>query len=327
MVLNTHEDYEIQCWIGRKANMDCRVEVKENITIPPAKSMMIPVHIRGAAHLTEYGYIEGRGNSAKSVVTVPGILETMAPAPVVNIGNYGDSELTLHRNESVGSYAEDEMDPKEEHFRALNTQTANESGPTPEHLRDLMQQSSEHLDKVQNEALSTLLLKYGDVFSRNDDDIGRTDLVTHRINTESAAPIRQRARRMPLGKQEMKKAEVKRMLEKGIIEPSKSPWASNIVLVQKKNGEPRFCLDYRPINKICKRDAYKLPWVDECLDALADARWFSSIDLNSGFWLIGMCPEDKEKQFLRVLDCFSSLSCLLTHQPAIHFRKTDGKCS
>jgi hypothetical protein len=100
---------------------------------------------------------------------------------------------------------------------------------------------------------------------------------------------------MPIGKQEIEKGEVKRMLNQGIIEPSRSPWASNIVLVIKKDGRPRFCVDYRMLNDVTKKDAYPLPRVDECLDALAGAKWFGSMDLNAGFWQIGMAPEDKEK--------------------------------
>jgi len=68
------------------------------------------------------------------------------------------------------------------------------------------------------------------------------------INTGNSIPIRQRSRRMPIGKQEIEKGEVKRMLNQGIIEPSKSSWASNIVLVIKKDGRPRFCVDYRMLN-------------------------------------------------------------------------------
>jgi hypothetical protein len=115
--------------------------------------------------------------------------------------------------------------------------------------------------------------KYQDAFSRTDDDIGRTERVTHMINTGNAIPIRQRSRRMPIGKQEIEKGEVKRMLNQGIIEPSRSPWASNIVLVIKKDGRPRFCVDYRMLNDVTKKDAYPLPRVDECLDALAGAKW------------------------------------------------------
>lgn len=297
MVLNTNDDQEIQCWIGGKANMVCRVEVKDTITIPPRSSMLLPVEVPGSAFLTDYGYVEGKCKTPKQILTVPGIIETQQLTPVINVVNYGDTEVTLQKNESVGtceSYMEGNLEV--EQIRAVQVgQTHTVDTGFPEHLNDLLKRSSENLDEDQKKALTSLLRTYGDVFSRTGDDIGRTSLVTHRINTGNAIPIRQRSRRMPLGKQEMEKTEVKRMLEKGVIEPSRSPWASNIVLVLKKNGQPRFCVDYRMLNEITKKDAYPLPRVDECLDSLAGAQWFSSMDLNSGFWQIGMAPEDKEK--------------------------------
>lgn len=64
---------------------------------------------------------------------------------------------------------------------------------------------------------------------------------------------------------------------------------------RKKNGKVRFCVDYRSLNDVTVKDAYPLPRVDECLDSLAGATWFSSMDLNSGFWQISMAPEDKQK--------------------------------
>ncbi|VDI58268.1 Hypothetical predicted protein [Mytilus galloprovincialis] len=88
---------------------------------------------------------------------------------------------------------------------------------------------------------------------------------------------------MPLEIQELEKLEVNRMLDKGIIEPSSSLWASNIVLVMKKNGSPRCCVDYRILNDVTKKDSYPIPRVDECLDSLAGGKFFGSIDLTSGF--------------------------------------------
>lgn len=85
------------------------------------------------------------------------------------------------------------------------------------------------------------------------------------------------------------------MIDRGIIEASSSPCASNIVLVLKKNDKTRFCVDYRQLNDVTIQVAYPLPRVDECLDSLSNSKWFSSMDLNSGFWQIAMAPEDKEK--------------------------------
>lgn len=85
------------------------------------------------------------------------------------------------------------------------------------------------------------------------------------------------------------------MLDRGVIEPSTSPWSSPVVLVTKKDGSFRFCVDYRVLNSLTVKDAYPIPRVDECLDALSGCKWFSSMDLNSGFWQVGLHPEDRQK--------------------------------
>jgi len=85
------------------------------------------------------------------------------------------------------------------------------------------------------------------------------------------------------------------MLTKGIISPSESPWASPIVLVNKKDGTTRFCVDYRKVNSVKHKDAYPLPRVDDTLDILSGSNWFSTIDLKSGYWQVEMAPEDREK--------------------------------
>ena len=92
--------------------------------------------------------------------------------------------------------------------------------------------------------------------------IGQTNIAHHKIDTGDNPPIRQRARRMPYAFREESNKQIEDMLEKGIISPSTSPWASPIVLVRKKSGDLRFCIDYRRLNQITRNDAHPLPRVD-----------------------------------------------------------------
>ena len=111
----------------------------------------------------------------------------------------------------------------------------------PTHLQDLINRSMKHLDQAQQNKALDLLAGFTDVFSKNSDDLGRTTLVQHQINTEGAAPIRQPPRRLPLSQRKEARRQVEKMEKHGFIEPCSSPWASPVVLVQKKDGSVRFC--------------------------------------------------------------------------------------
>ena len=87
-------------------------------------------------------------------------------------------------------------------------------------------------------------------------------------------------------KREIIEAEIDRMLKQGIIEPSTSSWSSPIVLVEKKDRSPRFCVDFRKLNNVTVKDAYKLPNAEELIDELSGSRWFSTLDLASGYWQV-----------------------------------------
>ncbi|XP_063215566.1 retrovirus-related Pol polyprotein from transposon 412 isoform X1 [Bacillus rossius redtenbacheri] len=162
-------------------------------------------------------------------------------------------------------------------------------------LEQLLERSQDNLTSEEMEEVTSFLLRNQDVFSLGDTDLGRTSIVYHRINTGDTEPIRQAPRRLPLAKQEEAEKMIASMMEGGVIEPSASPWASPVVLVAKKDGQLRFCVDYRKLNDVTKKDSYPLPRIDDTLDTLSGTRWFSTLDLKSGYWQVELHPEDKEK--------------------------------
>ena len=165
----------------------------------------------------------------------------------------------------------------------------------PGYLDDLYQRSIEDIPEEYIDDVTRLLIDYQDVFAKDDTDLGRTGLVKHHIDTGQSRPIRQRQRRHPLGQREEIKRQVDDLLEKKLIEPTDSPWAANIVLVWKKDGSQRLCIDYRQLNNVTMKDAYPLPRIDETLDALAGAQWFSTLDLASGYWQVELNDDAKSK--------------------------------
>jgi len=163
-------------------------------------------------------------------------------------------------------------------------------GPTLPEL-DL---SDKGLTQPQQEALKSLLWSYRHVFAVDGGPMGRTSVVKHTIQTEGP-PIRQPTRRIPVALQHTVKEEVGKMLQQGVIQPSSSPWSSPIVMVKKKNGAWRFCIDFRKVNSVTHKDAYPLPRIDATLDSLAGSSYFTTLDLASGYWQIEMEETDKEK--------------------------------
>ena len=110
--------------------------------------------------------------------------------------------------------------------------------------------------------------EFRDVFALTPDELGRTSLVQHDIDTGDSPPIRLRPYRTAQAQRERIAANIDDMLARDIIQPSISPWAAPVVLVKKKDGSDRFCVDYWKLNEVTKKDSYPLPRIDDTLDAL-----------------------------------------------------------
>ena len=147
----------------------------------------------------------------------------------------------------------------------------------------------------QYKKLEDCILSNTDVFSLDESELGRTSLVTHKIDAAEHRPIKQQPRQTPFVLREKIVQLINDMLKQGVIQPLTSAWASPVVLVPKKDGNLRFCVDYRRINAITKKDVYPLPRIDDILDTLDQARYFSTLDLASGYRQIEMDPATKDK--------------------------------
>ena len=143
--------------------------------------------------------------------------------------------------------------------------------------------------------LREILRRYSDCFSLHEFDLGRTSVVTHRIDTGDSRPVKQVLRRYPIVHLEEIERQVKGMLEQDVIELSQSPWAINVVIVKKKDGSLRFCVHYRKLNDVTIKDSYPLPRIVDCLDALSEGKYFIDFDLRSGYFQVSMDKRDNEK--------------------------------
>src|SRR5664279_3586680 len=115
-------------------------------------------------------------------------------------------------------------------------------------IEQLVNETAPEVDEQNKRDLMIVLAKYRDVFAKGEDDLGRTDVVRHRIEKTEALPVRQALRRHPPMHLDAIQKHVSDMLKQDVVRASNSPWASNIVLVKKKDGSLRCCIDYRPLN-------------------------------------------------------------------------------
>jgi len=184
----------------------------------------------------------------------------------------------------------------------------------PDHVNDLLLQTVEGLDLPHDtvEGLKELLYDHRETFAPSSSDLGFCPLVEHDIDTGDARPIKQSPRRPPLAAREAEDEILDEMLATGVIEPSNSSWASPVCLVKKKDGTFRFCIDYRRVNAVSKKDTYPIPDIQDALDNLRDARYFATIDLLSGYWQLGMTDRAKER------------SAFCTRRGLFHFTRLSG---
>ena len=133
----------------------------------------------------------------------------------------------------------------------------------------------ENLSPLQQQQLNELFKEFQDVFSQGDDDLGNTPLLEHGIETHGP-PLRQPYRRQNPAVRREEMTQVQQMLSSNVIRPSNSPWASPVVMVRKKDGSLRFCVDFCQLNAATVKDAHPLPRIDDLLDALHGAKWFST---------------------------------------------------
>ena len=138
-----------------------------------------------------------------------------------------------------------------------------------------------------------LLLKWEHLFAYCDLDLGKTAVIKHKIWLTEQTPFKERYRRIPPHMYNDMRAHIQEMLDICAICKSHSPWASAVVLVWKKDGGLRFCIDLRKLNERTIKDAYSLPRIDETLDSLQGSQWLSSLNLKSGYWQVKMDKESK----------------------------------
>jgi len=255
---------------------------------PSARYVRAPKGVR----LTGHGFVTGRPllyhNHGIQVAQGPAIMVAGEPI-TVQVMHLGASPLRLTTDMTVGF-----IDPYE--------------GPTYEVPRDKIPECDETSKEEKDSPLPGVdvssvpeewsgdlrapLQKHTPLWGGN---LGLIRGVELRMRLKpGAVPVRQHPyKAVPLAR-EREKAEVERMRSMGVIEPSTGEWASPGVMVPKPDGSVGFCIDYRKLNLMKVKDAYPIPRMYECIDSIEDARAFSTLDCNAGYWQIPVAEEDKD---------------------------------
>jgi hypothetical protein len=165
----------------------------------------------------------------------------------------------------------------------------------PAHLRKMYDNIAVKLNEYEKRVLARLLVEYADVFSRDENDLGLTSLAEHEIDTGDATPIKLPPRRVPQAFTGEDEKALEKLVNQGSVRPSTSPWSSPLQLVRKRDGSVRPCVDYRRVNAVTKKDAYPLPKIQECIDSVAGATTFSTLDITSAYHQVPVKKEDIPK--------------------------------
>ena len=203
------------------------------------------------------------------------------------VHNHRPEPLQLHAGQSIGV------------LEVVHLAEAPASASPPSHpTKPCQPPLPECLSPLQQQQLNELFKEYQDVFSQGEDDLGNTPLLEYAIETHGP-PLRQPYRRQNPAVRREEITQVQQMLSSNVIRPSNSPWASPVVMVRKKDSSLRFCVDFRQLNAATVKDAHPLPRIDDLLDALHGAKWFSTLDLKSRYWQVPITEQDKDKTAFR----------------------------
>ena len=238
------------------------------------------------------------------LVMANGLVHTKPNVPfIIRVANMSDTPRTLSKNQVLGlaelapATVLTITFPDDDHHGPTSTMTKTESqGPENSNSSTDPTVDNINLSHVQPEMqprVRTLLKKYEGLF---DGTLGEINITEHRIQLkDDAAPVHAQPYRAGPSAREFEHTEIKKMLDQKVIEPAQSEWASPVVIAPKKDGSLRFCVDHRKLNDLTVKDSYPLRRMDECLNTLGNAKVFTTLDANSGYWQVPVAEEDRPK--------------------------------
>ena len=279
------------------------IYLQHGIEVPPKTGMWVECHVP-AARSEDTGVVAIDPGGALQPYFVSALVQTRqqrCQLPVMNPDSqplrlnegtrYGTWEIPVPDSNSTISTLEVSKSPKATSTTKILTEDRKKWLLEAFKLEDSpwLKDDSKLLEATQQ-----LILKYHSIFSR-DDEYGTTKLVEHAIHTDDVPPIKCKGRPLnPLQQEDLKK-QLQKWLDQKVIEPSNSPWSFGLIAVPKKNGKTRWCLDFRPLNAITKKDSFPLPNMEDNLARMAKSRVFSALDGTGAYHVVPIRKQDREK--------------------------------
>jgi len=273
--------------------------------IPPGHQAHVPVEIaRHRRSTASSNWAAEPKQLAPGVVTARVVLNGSATRSVIRVVNYSRKSFVADSDLLVGIAAPVTVLSKSE--PVVNSVVAQGGGvrslranrPTAvdtSHIDCIIERLPNDLSQEETRRATEFIRSRAHLFSRGEYDVGRTNIIEHSIDTGDSRPIKQPLRRHATAHLPYIDATVEDMLKNDIIEPAASPWASNVVLIKKKDGGLRFCVDYRHLNNVTYKDSFPLARIDSCLEALGGNTYFSTMDLRAGYWQTVIREGDRDK--------------------------------
>ena len=287
------------------------VNMHKEVTIPPETVHYLPL---GRSKQKVEAYI---------LSPIKGTTDRLIPRSIIKANRAGQLMLPVY------NFGKKEVKLS----KGMNVTTIEECGkieiPAPKKASEgieakvIEEMEFEGLNEEQSRKLKKLLIRYRGRFTKENNFPRKAKVRGHEIGP----PVATRPYRYSQVENQIIDREVDKMLEYNIIQESESPWCSPVVLVRKKNGKIRFCVDYRKLNQVTKKDSFPMPRIDDTLDWLEKAKWVTTLDLTAGYWQIPMDDKDKEKTAFRTrkgLFEFNTMPFGLVNAPATFQRMMQG---
>ena len=322
-IISYHPDVEDTTSQGNRQHKQpvvpsVRIKLIHAVRLPPRHDVKVSIHLEGKDELCGPVMIESDTDclpdgilATESLIVAPETRQTE-----ILLTNSTGITQQLDAGVCLGHASEVDIIPHalltsgmdENSGNANNTGNEREADPasvltitTPDvtsrkqKLAKLLAGEGAALKWQDKDKLLQFLLANHQAFAIDEADRGETDLIEMTIDTGDAQPKQVPPRRTPLAARQEIAMQLKKMQDQGVIQPSCSPWASPVVLVRKKDGTMRFCIDYRQLNQATKPDVFPLPRISDLLDQIGKAQFFSTLDLASGYWQVRMHSDSQQK--------------------------------